>query len=110
MTDDIPVMNAGSSSVKASLFGPGPGLLLSDHVEEIGPHPRASGRDGSGKPLFKDDLPNGGGPADHGAAVEYLVGRLRASRADGRIGAVGHRVLHGVCRATARVGVGGADR
>ncbi len=67
------VLNAGSSSLKAEVVGLADGRVLTRLYERIGE--------------------DGGGPADHPAAVEDLLGVLRAEQIN--VDAVGHRVVHG---------------
>jgi acetate kinase len=67
-------INAGSSSLKFALFGPGepPRRLLSGQLERIGAP---------------------GGPADHASCVEPLLQQV--TKAAEPIGAIGHRIVHG---------------
>lgn len=67
-------VNAGSSSLKFALFGPGdpPSRLLSGKLERIG---------------------EPGGPADHAACVEPLLAQV--TKAGKTIDAIGHRIVHG---------------
>ena len=68
------VVNAGSSSLKYALFGPGDPSprLLSGQMERIG---------------------EPGGPADHVACLEPLLAQV--TRVGGLIDAIGHRIVHG---------------
>src|SRR5437764_857650 len=90
MTGDILVINTGSSSLKYAVFRPdagGPVRGESGQVDGIGtPH----GRPASGYPA-----------ADHAAALDAAVAKLRAARPDWEPAAVGHRVVHGGTRFTA---------
>jgi acetate kinase len=67
------VLNAGSSSLKASVAGLADGQIIDELFERIGE--------------------DGGGPADHGVAVTAMLGIL--SDAGIEVDAVGHRVVHG---------------
>jgi acetate kinase len=72
MSDAILVLNAGSSSLKFSVFpAGGGGVLLHDKVE----------------------VP--GGDADHDRALAAAFDRCRAELGGHRVVAVGHRVVHG---------------
>jgi acetate kinase len=99
VADNILVLNAGSSSIKASLFTPhgadGPEQQLSGLVEGIGATPRAVARKANGEVLHEQRWPDGGGPADHDQALGLLLGRLTAGHPGWRPAGVGHRVVHG---------------
>ena len=96
MGDLVLVINAGSSSLKFSLFEAGaegdPELQVRGLVEGIGTKPRFTAQDVHGEKLVDDAYAAGGG---HRAAIQrvsdwgsgYLEGR--------KIGVVGHRVVHG---------------
>ena len=103
MSDAILVVNAGSSSIKFSIFLDHDGLytgqadleyLLGGQVEGIGTAPRFSAEDAAGNPLpvptIEDD-----GRFDHARAVRFLAKYLREPLAEHRLAAVGHRVVHG---------------
>jgi acetate kinase len=102
VTAEILVLNAGSSSIKVSLFGPGedgPALKFRGQVEGIGtPRPQAAARDVAGNKVFEEKWPGGGGPKDHHGATAFVVARLTAGRPDWRPAGVGHRVVHGGAR------------
>jgi acetate kinase len=79
MNGDILVINTGSSSLKYAVFRPtvdGPVRGESGQVDGIG-----------------TDHPNA--PADHPAALQSAVNRLRTDNPNWRPAAVGHRVVHG---------------
>ena len=97
MANAIVVLNAGSSSIKFSLFlmrGSELDLDLHGQVEEIytAPHFVAKRRDGTN---LADQSWNGGKTLDHDAALDRLVEFLRSELADDKIVGVGHRVVHG---------------
>ncbi|MFO1282902.1 MAG: acetate/propionate family kinase [Burkholderiales bacterium] len=101
MADAILVVNAGSSSVKYSLFAivaDAPALTERGQVEGLGTRPRFVARSPSGEVLAERTWDAGSGP-DHAGAVEHLLGHLDSGAgAGGRRGgivAVGHRVVHG---------------
>ena len=105
MADVILVLNAGSSSLKFSVFlnGEPPRLLLSGHIEEILTHPRFEIRDVSGKVLDAKEWETGTELGHHGA-IEFLLGRGRdGAMAGHRIIAAGHRVVHGGMKFTGPV-------
>ena len=87
-------INAGSSSLKAAVYGTdtGPPLALAINVERIGGaggHLRV--RDGSGATIFEraQDLP------DYPVALTALFAALGEHEAVGGLTAVGHRIVHG---------------
>ncbi len=96
MRDLVLVINAGSSSLKFSLFeaaaGDGPELLAGGQIEGIGLKPRFVAKAPDGSILAELDYAAGGG---HRVAMQHLVEWL-GSWLDGRtVGVVGHRVVHG---------------
>ena len=97
MPNAIVVLNAGSSSIKFSLFViRGSELELDVHgqIEGIYTAPRflAEGHDGK---TITNTTWNGGTKLDHDAALDYLVKFLRSELGDDRLVGVGHRVVHG---------------
>jgi acetate kinase len=94
----ILVLNAGSSSIKFSVFALGQGdrlhLDAGGQVEGIGSKPRFVARDAAGAEL-RDETFAIEGPDGHGQAMRRLGGWLRERLADDRVLAVGHRVVHG---------------
>jgi acetate kinase len=97
-TDAILVLNAGSSSIKFSLFGagaPDPALVVGGQVAAIYTAPTFTARDAAGRSLAERRWEAGGG---HDQALAEIVDWLRAYTGDGagyRLVAVGHRVTHG---------------
>ena len=93
LMDAILVVNAGSSSLKFQVFGPGLAPLVRGHIDGIGVRPRFRATDAAGALLVEqshapDDLP------DLAAAIALAAGWLDAQ--DGlAIRAIGHRVVHG---------------
>ena len=99
MAAAILVINAGSSSIKFSVFPPtpetDPALMLRGQIEGIGgTHPRLSARDQDGAVLVEKAF----GAAEvtghfeaFGAVAEWLRGKVGG----GGLAAVGHRVVHG---------------
>jgi len=99
MSDAILVVNAGSSSIKFSLFLDEDGdqvleLLLGGQIEGLYTAPRFSARDAAGAAIPGAPL-EGGASFGHDHAIAYLTAFLRAPLAGHRLLAVGHRVVHG---------------
>jgi acetate kinase len=98
VTDAILVLNAGSSSIKFSLFadrGGDPAPVASGQVEGIYTAPRFVARDGAGKPAAENQWP-AGTSLGHDGALAYVTDWLKT--AHGReytLAAVGHRIVHG---------------
>jgi acetate kinase len=99
MSGDLLVVNAGSSSIKISLFGSGgtdgPELQMSGQVEGIGTSPRVIIRCACKDVLIDQRWPGGKGPRDHDQTMDYIVHVLSELRAGWKPAGVGHRVLHG---------------
>jgi acetate kinase len=98
MADLIIVLNAGSSSLKFTIYsahGEKPAALYDGQIEGIGTEPRFKVKDGAGKVVEDKKWPPGS-PLDHEGAIDALFawGRGVLNSAD-RIVAVGHRVVHG---------------
>ncbi len=97
MPDAILVLNAGSSSLKFSVFGAGwgdGGLLLRGQVEGIGTAPQFVLRNTAGEAI--EERPLADGPQlGHELALGLLVERCAARLGGHRFVAVGHRVVHG---------------
>jgi acetate kinase len=98
MAEAILVLNAGSSSIKFSVFALGQAERLrldaKGQIEGIGTRPRFVAKDAAGAAL-SDESFTSAGPDGHAQALRRLGGWLRARLADDRILAVGHRVVHG---------------
>jgi acetate kinase len=97
MADAIVVLNAGSSSIKYSLFlerGEDLELDVRGQIEGIytAPHFVAKGRDGAQR--SEKSWPEGT-KLGHEAALGHLFEFLKAELADDRLVGVGHRVVHG---------------
>jgi acetate kinase len=96
--DSILVLNAGSSSLKLSLFRTSDvdrfDLVMRGEVEGLGTRPRLTVRDGSGATVVARDLPadDAREPKD---AIGLVGGWLRDQLGGERVVAVGHRVVHG---------------
>jgi acetate kinase len=97
MNDYALVLNAGSSSLKFSIYArqeSGAWALASrGQIEGIGTAPRFSAKDAAGVILDRQDL--GGTVRDARTALESVAHWLRARYGSGRVLGVGHRVVHG---------------
>ena len=95
--DAIVVVNAGSSSLKFSLFGVrGSALELTVHgqAEGLDTAPRFVAKDAAGRVL--DEKSWGDGVAlGHDGALDHLLAFIRGQLASHRLVGVGHRVVHG---------------
>jgi acetate kinase len=102
MPDALLILNAGSSSLKFSIFRDGdpPHLIFRGQLEELMTRPRFSVRDAAGNVVGKHEW-EAGTVLGHQYAIEFLFdwGRSRMLR-EHRIVAVGHRVVHGGVKLT----------
>ena len=108
MGDLALVINAGSSSLKFSIFDTDPRgepeLLAGGQIEGIGVKPRFKAESAAGDGLVDESYDAGSG---HRGATQRLIHWL-AAYLDGRdIAVVGHRVVHGGTRYAAPVLVDG---
>jgi acetate kinase len=91
------VVNAGSSSLKFSVFvRPEDGLWqlwARGQIDGIGTAPRLAAKDAQGTMLVDEQL--GSEVCDGHAAVKVLAHWLRSKDQGARIVGVGHRVVHG---------------
>ncbi|MCX7892218.1 MAG: acetate/propionate family kinase [Burkholderiales bacterium] len=97
MHDAILVLNAGSSSIKFSLFAVRGGELELDcrgQIEGIYTSPRFAARDAAGATLSEKAWGEGA-RLGHDGALAHLLEFLRGELADYRLAGVGHRVVHG---------------
>jgi acetate kinase len=97
MPDAILVLNAGSSSLKFSIFGVQAGNcepLVRGQVEGIGTAPHFLLRKASGE-VIEERTPEGGESLDHERALRFVIDRCPRWLGNHRIVAVGHRVVHG---------------
>ena len=97
MADAILVLNAGSSSIKFSVFlveSDRLNLLLNGQTEGLYTAPRFKAKDAAGAALEGREWDKGT-RLGHDGAIEHLIGFLRAHRGDHRLIAIGHRVVHG---------------
>jgi len=97
MADAIAVLNAGSSSIKFSLFLNRGGELDLDargQVEGIYTAPRFFAKRRDGTLVAEKSWPEGTKLA-HDGALDHLVAFLRTELANSQLVGVGHRVVHG---------------
>src|SRR5262245_11305615 len=97
MADGILVINAGSSSLKFSLFlVKGEDLVLDvrGQVEALDSAPKFVAQGPSGETVAARSWGEGA-KLGHDGAVEHLRGFLRGQYGDTRLVGMGHRVVHG---------------
>jgi acetate kinase len=96
MSDSILVLNAGSSSLKFSVFlKEDLKLLIRGQIERILTKPHFIARTDSGEIVGEEDWPSGTN-LGHGGAIEFLFKWGRTGVLEGHgIAAAGHRVVHG---------------
>jgi len=107
MADAIAVINAGSSSVKFSLFAVRDGELALDvggQLEGIHTAPRFIAKDPAGRVVAERKWSQGA-QFGHAGAVEHLRRFLREELQEHQLIGVGHRVVHGGLDYTAPVRV-----
>ena len=105
--DAVLVLNAGSSSIKLSVFAERAGELaleLRGEVEGLYTAPHFVAHDPSGRVVAERSWR--GTTLGHDGAVEYLSEFLKNHLVDHRMVGVGHRVVHGGLEFTAPVRVG----
>ena len=97
MADVIAVLNAGSSSLKFSLFetrGQELHLVAGGQAEGLLGAPRFVAHDEQGKVIDEKSWDQGT-QLGHEGALDYLIALLRARFSRHTLAAVGHRVVHG---------------
>jgi len=97
MADAIAVLNAGSSSIKYSLFllrGQGLELALRGQVEGLYTSPRFVAKDAGGELIGEKDWGEGT-QLGHAGALDHLVPYVRGHLGSDQLVAIGHRVVHG---------------
>ena len=97
MSDAIAVLNAGSSSVKFSLYaatGAELALVARGQAEGLFTSPRFVAKDADGN-VIDEKAWGEGTKLGHEGALDYLVGVLRSRFSGFTLAAVGHRVVHG---------------
>ena len=106
MPDAILILNAGSSSIKFSLFaiaGDELSLMLRGEVDGLYARTRFVATDAGGAAIAERSWTEAG--LDHNTALDHLSGFLASELAAHRVVAVGHRVVHGGLEFTAPVPV-----
>ena len=96
MNDALLILNAGSSSVKFSVFdSPGLGTVVRGQIESLSTAARFRAFNAENR-LVADKAWKEGSSLSHGDAIDFLLswGREDANRGYSIVGA-GHRVLHG---------------
>jgi acetate kinase len=97
VADAILVLNAGSSSIKYSLFvdaAQGPEFRLGGQIESLYTSPRFSAKDAQGASLGERTWPEGT-RLGHDGGIAHLIEFLRGFRGEYTLVGVGHRVVHG---------------
>ena len=89
----VGVINAGSSSVKFSFYE-GEQRILAGQVDGIGTHPSASAIGPDGEKLDPPDL-GARPPTVPSEVLPTILPWARERLGDGRVAALGHRVVHG---------------
>jgi acetate kinase len=100
MADALLILNAGSSSLKFSVFldREPPELLLRGQIEGLKTQPRFAARDASGQVVGEKEW-EGGAALGHEGAIEFLLTWGRGgAMGENRVVAAGHRVVHGGTR------------
>ena len=95
--DAIAVLNAGSSSIKFSLFvqdGGDLALALHGQVEGIHTAPRFAAKNAAGQTVSTHAWPEGT-RLGHDDALEHIVAFLRGNPQGMQLTGLGHRVVHG---------------
>ncbi len=107
MSDAIAVLNAGSSSLKFSVFaerGDEFDLVVRGQAEGLYTAPRFVAKDSAGK-VLQEKAWGDGVKLGHDGALDHLVATLRTDFAEHRLVGVGHRVVHGGAQYTQPVRV-----
>jgi len=106
LSEALLVINAGSSSIKFSVYaveGRGPTALTLRYrgqVDGLGARPRFTARDASGGELPAQEL---GADASHDDALRAILEWIETRTAGTEIVAAGHRIVHGGVRYSAPV-------
>jgi acetate kinase len=109
MTDAILVINAGSSSIKFSVFLAKGGkltLAFRGQIEGLFTSPHFIAKDAAGKVMDEKSWGDGV-KLGHEGAIEHLRLFLRENRGDVRLAGMGHRVAHGGVKYSQPVRVNG---
>jgi acetate kinase len=106
MASDILTLNAGSSSLKFSLWQAETDAKLREifrgEIEKIGIAPHLSARGPDGRTVIDKKFEQGGAKLSHEDLLRELFAWLSQQRPDG-FKAIGHRIVHGGTMFTAPV-------
>src|SRR6266700_2456323 len=106
VASDILTLNAGSSSLKFSLWQAETGMELRElfcgEIEKIGIAPHLSAREPGGRTVIDNGFAEGGAKLSHEDLLRELFVWLSQQRRNG-IKAIGHRIVHGGATFTAPV-------
>jgi acetate kinase len=98
MAGDILTINAGSSSLKFSLWHAETAMEMREifrgEIEEIGIAPHLSARKPEGRMIIDNRFDEGGAKLSHEDLLRELFAWLSRDRPDG-FAAIGHRIVHG---------------
>jgi len=94
MADAIAVLNAGSSSLKFSVFNDLLELELRGQIEGIHTAPHFAAKDRGGKLLAEKRWAEGA-KLGHAGALDHLMAYVRERLAGDKLVGIGHRVVHG---------------
>jgi len=95
MSAAIAVLNAGSSSIKFSLFGGADlALMLRGQAESINTAPRFVAKDPAGATISTRSWDEGS-KLGHDGALQHIVEFVRAKLGSTPLAGIGHRVVHG---------------
>lgn len=110
MAEALFVLNAGSSSLKFSVFldREPPDVVVRGQLESLSTRPRFIARDGAGATVAEKEW-QAGADIGHRGAIEFLLGWARDGvLGEHRVHAVGHRVVHGGAKFRAPVPIDAA--
>ncbi|GLR79342.1 acetate/propionate family kinase [Azospirillum oryzae] len=106
MSNAILVINAGSSSLKFSVFrdhgGGDPVVTVNGQISGIGTQPEFEAKDAQRRPLAEKSW-GAGEPSDRTALLSYLLDWIEERLEGATLIAAGHRVVHGGVRHAAPV-------
>ena len=98
MDDHVITLNAGSSSIKFALYANGgewPRMLATGQIEALGLTPEFEVRRAGDKDKTKRTLDGPDSPKNHTDGIKIILNWLDNAFPGVRVGAVGHRVVHG---------------
>ena len=101
MSNQIAVINAGSSSIKFAIFNddPGQSLIFRGQIEKIGVAPTMLVEDSGGETLVEKEW--AAKELDHKSATKVILQTSIALLGGEAVEAIGHRVVHGGTQFTA---------